>query len=96
MFTISIQILGKPPPGVVRAATPLTRWLFRPSTGNNKGGCSCTDISVESTVDSRGNIPVWLVNYIQVLLLLLIILILCFTAFFTSLFYNIFIFIFTF
>ena len=35
------------------------RWVFRAARNGT------TDISVESTVDSRGSIPVLLVNYIQ-------------------------------
>ena len=58
--TAAEAILGPAPPGVVRAVSPLTRWVFRA----NKDGVS-TDITCETTVDSRGGIPAMLVNYIQ-------------------------------
>ena len=55
------RIVGPPAAGVIRAFNPLTRWIFR-SAGDGSG---FTDISVESTVDSRGSIPAFVVNYFQ-------------------------------
>ena len=55
------HIVGPPKAGVIRAFNPLTRWIFR-SSADHKGH---TDISVESTVDSRGSIPSFVINYFQ-------------------------------
>ena len=55
------KIVGPPVAGVIRAFNPLTRWIFRSA----EDGSGYTDISVESTVDSRGSIPSFVINYFQ-------------------------------
>ena len=49
---------------VIRALTPYTMWKFTSLTGEH-GEHGGTRIELETLTDSKGGIPIWLINYMQ-------------------------------
>ena len=59
LFTSEDSWTKKQNKGVIRAESPLTRWIFE------SFGKDATYVDVETLVDNKGSLPAWLVNMIQ-------------------------------
>ena len=62
LFTAGDSWVKKDKKGVIRAESPLTRWIFESRDSNEGVG---TYVDVETLVDNKGSLPAWLVNMIQ-------------------------------
>ena len=59
LFTAEDSWTKRKNKGVIRAESPLTRWIFE------SFGEDATYVDVETLVDNKGSLPAWLVNLIQ-------------------------------
>ena len=59
LFTAEDSWTKQDKKGVIRAESPLTRWIFE------SFGKDATYVDVETLVDNKGSLPAWLVNMIQ-------------------------------